>query len=299
MTRPGEIIMKKLLVTSIALAALMAPAIAADMKVKAPILKAPPPIFSWTGFYFGGFAGVAGTGSVSSADAQNPATVVALGTFLPGTPAICDGGTPGLKIGCIASYNLAASPIAGGTAGYNWQFGKTVAGLEAEWGYIHLTGSGPLPFIGGAPCGTPGNPCVGTFSTTVGNWFGTVTARLGITADAVNPAWSKQVLLYAKGGAAVTHLSTSEILVPGPATVAASFIGAKDIWGFAAGAGVEWAVTKNWSVKAEYEHLGFNKSVTACGVLPIGALGGNGIWCTNNGIKNGIETGKVGANFHI
>jgi outer membrane immunogenic protein len=296
MTRPGEIIMKKLLVTSIALAALMAPAIAADMKVKAPILKAPPPIFSWTGFYFGGFAGVAGTGSVSSADAQNPATVVAFA----GYPGHLRWRHAGPQDRMHRQLQLGRQPDRrGGTAGYNWQFGKTVAGLEAEWGYIHLTGSGPLPFIGGAPCGTPGNPCVGTFSTTVGNWFGTVTARLGITADAVNPAWSKQVLLYAKGGAAVTHLSTSEILVPGPATVAASFIGAKDIWGFAAGAGVEWAVTKNWSVKAEYEHLGFNKSVTACGVLPIGALGGNGIWCTNNGIKNGIETGKVGANFHI
>jgi outer membrane immunogenic protein len=292
--------MKKLLVTSIALAALMAPAMAADMRVKAPILKAPPPVFSWTGFYLGGFAGVAGTGSVSSADAQNPATVVgAFATFLPGTPAACDGGTPGLKIGCVASYDLDTSPIAGGTAGYNRQFGKTVAGLEAEWGYLHLTGSGPLPFIAGTACGTAANPCVGTFSTTVGNWFGTATVRLGVTADAVNPAWSSQVLLYAKGGAAVTHLSTSEILVPGPVTLGASFVGAKDIWGFAAGAGVEWAMAKNLSLKLEFEHLGFNKSVTACGILPVGALGAGGIWCTNNGIKNGIETGKVGVNYHL
>jgi outer membrane immunogenic protein len=294
--------MKRFILGSLAIAAMIAgPAMAADKKVKAPILKAPPPVlFSWTGFYVGGFAGGAGAGSVSSADAQNPATVVSAATFLAGTPAICDGGTPGLKVGCIANYSLGASLIAGGTAGYNWQFGRTVAGLEAEWGYIHLSGSGPLPFIFGAACGTAANPCVSTFTTTVGDWFGTFTARLGITADAVNPAWSNHVLLYAKGGAAVTRLSTSEVIVPGPiGNVGATFAGAQNIWGFAAGAGIEWMVMKNLSAKLEYEHLGFNKSVAACAILPLGAAGAGGLWCTNNGISNGIETGKVGLNYHL
>jgi len=50
--------MKKLLCAGIALAALVAPAMAADMKVKAPILKAPvAPEFNWSGCYLGGNAG--------------------------------------------------------------------------------------------------------------------------------------------------------------------------------------------------------------------------------------------------
>jgi outer membrane immunogenic protein len=292
--------MKRLVLGSLALAAMIAgPAMAADQKVKMLTKAPPPPIFSWTGFYFGGFLGLAETGSVSSPDGTNPATVTgAAATFLPGTPAICDGGTPGLKAGCIANYALGASLIGGGTAGYNLQFGKAVVGLEAEFGYIHLSGSGTLPFIAGAPCVAPGNPCVSTMSTTVGDWYGTAAGRLGVTGDAINPAWSNQVLIYAKGGAAVTHLSTSEIISPGPINAAAALVGGRDVWGFVAGGGVEWVVGQDWSMKLEYEHLGFQKSATACGILPVGALGAGGTWCTQTSIR-GIETGKIGFNRHF
>jgi outer membrane immunogenic protein len=53
--------MKKLFLASIAMVALSAggSALAADMPVKAPIYKAPPPVqvFSWTGFYVGANVG--------------------------------------------------------------------------------------------------------------------------------------------------------------------------------------------------------------------------------------------------
>ena len=52
--------MKKLLLGSVALIAIIAgPAMAADMPVKAPVLKAPPPValYNWSGFYVGGQAG--------------------------------------------------------------------------------------------------------------------------------------------------------------------------------------------------------------------------------------------------
>jgi outer membrane immunogenic protein len=280
-------------------------AFAADKAVhkRAPIFtKAPAPVpFSWTGFYFGGFVGGAGTGSVSTPDATNPAIVtVPPFTFLPGTPAICDGGTPGLKTGCVASYGMGSSVIAGGTAGYNLQFNKTVIGLEGEYGYLHLSGSGLLPFIAGAPCGTVAVPCLSTLSTTVGNWYGTLAGRLGVTADALNPTWSSHVLLYAKGGAAVTRLSVAENITAKPplAAGAASFTGASTIWGWVAGAGAEWAASQNWSVKAEYEFLGFNQSATGCGTLPIGAAGAGGTWCTQTSI-NGVHTGKIGVNYHL
>jgi outer membrane immunogenic protein len=293
--------MKRLVFGGLALAAMIAgPAMAADQKVKMLTKAPPPPIFSWTGFYFGGFLGLAATGSVSSPDGTNAVTVVgAAATFLPGTPAICDGGTPGLKTGCVANYPLGASLIGGGTAGYNVQFGKAVAGLEAEFGYIHLSGAGTLPFIAGALCVAPGNPCVSTMSTTVGDWYGTAAARLGVTGDAINPGWSNQVLVYAKGGAAVTHLSTSEIILPSPiGTLGAALTGGRDVWGFVVGGGVEWMVSQDWSMKLEYEHLEFKKSVTGCGILPVGAAGAGGTWCTQTTV-GGIETGKIGFNRHF
>src|SRR5215471_18802464 len=52
--------MKKIVLATLALAALTAaPAMAADLAVKAPMYKAPPPIpvFSWTGCYIGGNIG--------------------------------------------------------------------------------------------------------------------------------------------------------------------------------------------------------------------------------------------------
>ena len=53
--------MKKLFLTGVALSALVAgPAMAADLAVRAPAYKAPPPVpvyFSWTGCYVGGHVG--------------------------------------------------------------------------------------------------------------------------------------------------------------------------------------------------------------------------------------------------
>jgi outer membrane immunogenic protein len=51
--------MKKILLATVALTVLAVPALAADLAVKAPAYKAPPPIrvFSWTGCYIGGNVG--------------------------------------------------------------------------------------------------------------------------------------------------------------------------------------------------------------------------------------------------
>jgi outer membrane immunogenic protein len=272
-----------------------APALAADLPLKAQAL----PASNWTGFYVGGFVGGAGMGPVSTPDGTNPTTVTtALATFLPGSPLICDGGTPGLKAGCVANYGMGGSVIAGGTAGYNWQFGRFVTGLEGEVGYLHLSGSGPLPNIGGAPCGTAANPCITNMSTTLGNAYGTLAGRFGVTSNFLNPRWSDHVLLYAKVGAAVTRASTSEVDVGSPVFLPVTLSGSTTVWGVAAGGGAEWAVNRRWSLKAEYEFLGFNKTVTGCGVVPVGALGQNGTWCTTTSIGP-VQTGKVGVNYHF
>jgi outer membrane immunogenic protein len=277
---------------------------AADMPLKAPPIVAP--VWSWTGFYVGGFLGGAGlNNNINSSDGQNPSDVtVGAATFLAGTPAICDGTTPGLKPGCTASYGMGASVIAGGTAGYNWQVGRTVLGVEAEGGYLHMTGSAPLPFLAGAPCGVgAGYPCVVNFNARIGDWYATLAGRLGVTANALNASWSNQVLLYVKGGAAVTQVSSSEVSTgtTGFAVNVAPFTFSGNnstIWGWVAGAGIEWAINRNWSVKAEYEFLGFDRSVTGCGILPLGAAGAGGTWCESTHI-DGIHTGKIGLNYHF
>lgn len=282
--------MRSLFAIVATVAMLGSPALAADMA-----LKAPPPAFDWTGFYAGGFVGGAGTGPLSTPDATNAVTV---GVFAPGVPLICDGGTPGLKTGCVASYNMAASVIAGGTAGYNWQIGKLITGLEGEVGYLHLSGSGPLPFIAGTPCGSAANPCLATMSSTIGDAYGALMARFGVTANALNPNWPQQVLIFAKIGAAVTREATTEAIAAFAPVPAFALTGATNVWGVAAGGGVEWAIDRHWSVKAEYEYLGFNKTVGACGVLPPQTAGAGGTWCTQTSIGP-VQTGKVGFNYRF
>src|SRR5258707_6680320 len=50
--------MKKLAIAFAAIAAFTAPALAADMPVRAPVYQPPVPVYNWTGFYiFGGGGG--------------------------------------------------------------------------------------------------------------------------------------------------------------------------------------------------------------------------------------------------
>jgi outer membrane immunogenic protein len=72
----GESLMKKLLLGAAAMIAFAAPALAADLPVKAPYTKAPPPytapqaVYNWTGFYIGGNIGGAFAGNNSLEGSQ-------------------------------------------------------------------------------------------------------------------------------------------------------------------------------------------------------------------------------------
>ena len=115
---------KSLVIATVALLAVTSgAAVAADLPVKAPYLKAPPPAYSWTGCYLGGYVGGAQEGNASATDVS----------FLT-TGAGYNGGGP-----YPLSYNTGF--IGGGTLGCNYQTGYFVFGLEGEAGYLHETTS--------------------------------------------------------------------------------------------------------------------------------------------------------------
>ena len=139
---------RKLLVASIAAAAFFAaPAIAADMPVKAPVYKAAPaPLFNWTGFY-AGIQGGYGWGTSRQFDPLG------------------NGSLP---------YNMRGW-VGGGTLGANWQNGSWLLGVEAD-----ISDSG----IKGSTNTHPTWGCIvanGCFTDV--NWFGTVRGRAGVVAD--------------------------------------------------------------------------------------------------------------------
>jgi outer membrane immunogenic protein len=104
--------MKKLLLAGLAIGALIAPAMAADMPVKAP----PPPLFSWTGFYLGANAGFGTIRDQALPYCINPLGVV-------------------MGVGCSDVFGGRVRGdgfLGGGQAGYNWQVGHWVLGVETD-----------------------------------------------------------------------------------------------------------------------------------------------------------------------
>src|SRR5271166_3433873 len=104
--------MKRLLLASAAVAALAAPAFAADLPVAYPT-KAPAYVaaYNWTGFYVGV--------NLGGAWARNTNT----DTFF---------NAAGVPVGINSSSSTNSGVIGGGQIGYNWQTGNLVFGLEAD-----------------------------------------------------------------------------------------------------------------------------------------------------------------------
>ena len=159
--------------------------------------------------------------------------------------------------------------LAGGAVGGNYQFGNVVLGLEGtyDWADISNTQSGAL------------GP--GTLNLVIKNdYIATVAGRVGYAFD--------RVLIYGKGGAAFTRDKLNATLTgPAPGTAAGAF----DRTGWLAGAGVEWAFYGNWSVKAEYDYMGFG-TITEGNFTTTGGLG-----VTPATVKLNVQTATVGINY--
>jgi outer membrane immunogenic protein len=224
--------MKKLLVAAIAVAAFCgAPALAADMPVKAPVYKAAAPYDPWTGFYMGGSVGA----RMSDVDWRT--------VDFPGAG-------PATTVDNPAHLNSTSVRI-GGYTGYNWKIAPAwLAGLEADiaWGDNKKTHT---PFPGTIAVGTTGND----FVTAKLGWDGSIRGRLGVL---VNPNW----LVYATGGVAWQQIKTSATCgAPGPSYCSrlAFFNESSSTTkaGWTVGGGAEAALSNNWFGRVEYRYADF------------------------------------------
>jgi outer membrane immunogenic protein len=115
------------------------------------------------------------------------------------------------------------------------------------------------------------------------DYIATVAGRFGVAFD--------RVLLYAKGGAAFTR--DKYYVNNGLAgALAGSASGSFNRTGWLAGGGVEWMFMPNWSVRAEYNYMGFG----AISEQPVTT--GN-LVATPANVKLNIQTGTVGVNYHF
>jgi outer membrane immunogenic protein len=120
----------------------------------------------------------------------------------------------------------------GGQIGYRWQTGPVVFGVEAQGNWADFSGDNVSAVF--AP----------DRNRTKIDAFGLFTGQIGY-------AWNN-VLLYAKGGAAVTDSKYDIISGVGGGVLAST---SNTRWGAVVGAGLEYGFTPNWSVGVEYDHM--------------------------------------------
>ena len=249
--------MKKLLLGAVGLVAMgiSAPALAADLAVR-PYTKAPTPmvaaIYDWSGVYIGINGG--GGWSRKCRDLVSNAFVPGVVTTFP---------TP-VAEGC----HDASGGTVGGQIGYRWQASSWVFGLEAQGNWANFRGSNiNLVF-----------PTIRDQSRI--DAFGLFTGQIGYS-------WNT-VLVYAKGGAAVTgdHYATFAA-VPGGALIDKV---SEARWGGTIGGGVEFSFAPNWSVAAEYDHL-------FMGTRNVSAFTPAGVFSATDRVRQDVDLATVRVNY--
>jgi outer membrane immunogenic protein len=254
--------MKKILQGVVALMALGvgASAFAADLP-PAPVYKTPvmtPAYYDWSGFYVGLNAG----GGVSHHCWDN---VNALGVAT----------NPNVREGC----HDATGGLAGGQAGFRWQSGAWVFGVEAQGDWASFKGTNasiPVALIAGVPLLTNQ----------------TKIDALGLFTGQVGYAWNN-VLWYVKGGGAVTDNVYTGLIT---GTNAGLDTGRETRWGGAVGTGVEIGFAPNWSVGVEYDHL-FMGSRNVNFITTGGGGFAAGLFSRTDHISQDVDMGTVRVNY--
>jgi outer membrane immunogenic protein len=163
------------------------------------------PFYDWSGFYLGaniGYGWTRGSGDMA----------------LAGVPGTFSGSGNGL--------------LGGLQAGYNWQSGAFVFGLETD---IQASGGrGDVNGLAGAAV------AAGSAKTP---YFGTIRGRLGYAAD----RW----LLYVTGGGLY-----GKSTLDGTVSISGPFSSSATYWTYVVGGGAEFALWSRWTAKLEYLYAG-------------------------------------------
>ena len=312
--------MKRTLLCAAALLTMSSLSYAADLPSRAlapaPIYLAPA--FTWNGFYVGGNVGAAWSGrdNCPVLNYLDHGVYVADTNYLP----TCNGSN---KVGVIGGLQ----------AGYNWQFGAWVFGLEGDVNWIGRNNGNGYDFA------TFGNPDFGYMDdpnfdmrssnnqrpnrTSVTNhvysWTGngasntlsTIRARFGFTTD--------RTFFFLTGGAAFRNGGGNASVTDTATTITTT----RNVWdtdkgdwkpnvdtrvssttysrsgngnnvGWALGGGLEYALTENLSTKIEYLHAQFGNGDSG---YSSGLL--NDCQRFFGDSKNSIDIVRVGLNYRF
>jgi outer membrane immunogenic protein len=290
--------MRKAIVAGLAFGALLGPAAAADLYVKAP----PPAPCIWCGFYIGANAG--GTWSDNNSVAVNSALtqdfLLGPGSFGAASAA---GATGNVPVGGGTGF------IGGGQIGYNWQLASAwVAGFETDIQGVSGHGSGSLSNASGAVpfFGAPEVVNTSIASTSQLDYLGTVRGRLGFLYTPTFLVYGTGGLAYGgvKASTAIAQTNNDCIFFPATCispTASAAGTFSQTRYGWTAGAGFEWMFAQRWSAKVEYLHYDLGSVTFANGALVTGPntfpVGTAVVSSTSNASFAG-DLVRVGVNYH-
>jgi outer membrane immunogenic protein len=237
--------MRQFLCASVALVALVGAgaARAADMPPNViypaaayyPVATAP---FTFTGFYAGAnIGGVLG------------------GTKFLETPSGAFGSAAAASVAGVGTSSTAQRGVLGGLElGYNWQFGHFVLGIETDFSGWDMSANSGQSAQGTPPAifgPAPGTLIPYTSSGTVtSNWLYTLRPRIGFA--------NGNMLTYLTAGLAVTNLRFSESVTLGSGAPILTGSTSSTVAGWTVGGGVEYALSYNWFIKAEYLYASFS-----------------------------------------
>jgi len=217
--------MKRILFTTVSLGVLglMSPALGADLPIytKAPAVATP--MYDWSGFYVGVFGG-GGLGNHNLNNANGPAG--------------------------FANFTVnyeSKGALGGGEAGYNWQSGNIVLGVEGDAFWSSFKGDDAAQALG-------------AIDATKLRWGATLRGRGGIAVD-------RLMLFFTGGWAYGEFLHTDTDLVNGLGIDQFS----ANRSGLTAGGGIAYAITDNLIGKVEYRYFDFGRYVRSAplnGQLP-------------------------------
>jgi outer membrane immunogenic protein len=233
---------------------------AADLAAR-PYTKAPTPavvpITNWTGLYIGGHVGY-GWGRTTWTDP-------AINNFF---------GAPGLEYGNYRPDGI----LGGGQIGINYQIDRLVLGIEGEYSAADIKGSesrvvaftGPFPWVTANRLES----------------IAAVTGKIGYAFD----SW----LPYFKGGAAWARDKQSLASgIPAPPNPLFGEI-TNTRSGWTIGAGLEYALSANWSVKAEYDYYDFGRKTLTMSVNSPSTTG-----LSDHITEETLHVVKVGVNYRF
>jgi outer membrane immunogenic protein len=282
-----EAVMKKLSFSVMAFTALIAgSAMAADLG--APVYAPSTPVAPWTGIYIGG--------DIGWFDVHQSATTIAYPGSGFGPPPIVGTGVTGFG-NLPTAHTLNGSGFLGGVhVGYNLQRGNWVFGLEGDvmWLNYHVS---DVETVFATPVATLA-PTFSMFVSARNNWLASGRGRLGW----VMGPW----MLYGTAGMAFTNSSYTATAGALPAAGLGGVGATNTFWdtktGYVVGGGVEWMLSSNWLLRAEYLHYGFGTTEFQLPLVfgnAFGACGPGACYWTVNSSNPNIDSVRVGLSYKL